>query len=203
MPSDSRQRKSPQDLAARVPNWSVRDAKPDDASFITRLWCRYFGDFDGIPGVVKLGVDADDEYNYCNVAMADDQLVGCGIASVGPLEHIDQCIGIGVIDEYAAGGNGYLHFGGVKKPYRNRGVATALMQQRLGWMAGEAGANKVFGLAWVRDDHPDSRPVFEGRGFEEIRHLENYYQEYGERDRCPDCGEACTCDAVLYGRSLP
>lgn len=186
--------------------WTVRPATPDDAEYVNRQWDRYFGVADEAP-VVTIGCDPSEpdwEYNRCYVAVTSDTRIGAAVASVGPLEHISHCIGMGtdLTGEFANEGNGYLHVGVVEKGWRNRGVGTALMRARLNWLA-ESGAEYAFGLSWLRDDHPDSSALFEKFGFEQLRQVDEYYRRHDARDYCPDCGQDCTCDAIVYRKDLP
>lgn len=182
------------------PVWSYRPATSGDEVFILKQWNRYFTDLEEAD-VVARGCDADDEYNLCVVAETDTRRVGCGIASVGPAAHIHGCIRVGEFPPLDDGLYGFLHLGAVLPEFRGRGIATTLMARRVAWAA-DAGADQVYGMSWVREAAPDSRPVFERCGFDRVATLHDYYNEYDARDHCPDCTGACGCDAVLYRKEV-
>lgn len=181
--------------------WYVRQAAPDEAAFVAGLWGRYF-DVEGVPEVVASGTDPGGA-TYCNVAVtADGELVGAGVAARGPRKWVKREVGLGDLNLYLDHDNGYLYFGGVRHAWRGDGIGTALMRDRVRWL-GLAGARRAFGTAWVREDAPDSRSLFERTGFSRVERIERYWADTEDgRPACPDCEGVCTCDAVLYARAL-
>lgn len=93
------------------------------------------------------------------------------------------------------GGGSYFESVAVKESYEGRGIGTGLAQQCL-----EAMTAPIYALAWVREDHYDSRSLLEKLGFMKEKRYERFWYEdsQGKENYCPDCRSPCTCDAVLY-----
>jgi GNAT superfamily N-acetyltransferase len=186
--------------------WTVRHATENDAVHIRSFWNRYFDAEppDGGEGVVAAAV-GDNEYSWAVVAVADNAIVGAGVAANYPRSEMrDAVLPHEPVHEYLGADNAYLNFAAVAPPYRGRGIGTALVERRVELLRDHAPATRAFAISWLRrGDRPSSAAIFESLGWTEIAHVDRFYQRHGDRgDACPDCAGACRCDAKIYAVDL-
>lgn len=136
------------------------------------------------------------------VAINDNDIIGFGIAAVTPRDYAQDYLNPADVDVWER--TGVLHILAVEGRSENQGVGSQLVAARLQWLATQTDAQGVVGLAWHRDNHKDSRVLFEKYGFDAIETVSEYYNQIEGETPCPDCEPAgeCYCDATAYRRSL-
>jgi GNAT superfamily N-acetyltransferase len=183
--------------------WSVCPAMPSHRDQIEELWLE-FSKPDA--ELLDVALDPDHEnYEYNQVFSAVTQngdLVGFAVACRCGQEWLLDALGVEVLEHRVADRNGYLHTLCVDPDYREQGIGSQLVKTRLEWLASHD-VEATFGVAWLPEEGPSSRYLFEKFGFEELAHVrEYYYRDIDPRRWCPDCGEPCECDAKIYGREI-
>lgn len=126
-------------------------------------------------------------------------IAGFAIATIGDREYVENYIEVDV-DFEPWERTGVHHILVVDDGFESQGVGTELVRHRLHWLDA-MDVDGVVGISWHREDHHDSRPLFETFGFEAIEAVEEYYAVHDDAP-CPDCEGACRCDATIYARSL-
>ena len=126
-------------------------------------------------------------------------IAGFAIATIGDAEYVENYIEVDV-DFEPWESTGIHHILVVDEEYESQGVGTELVRHRIDWLDA-MDVDGVVGISWHRDDHHDSRPLFEKFGFGAVATVEEYYAVH-EDAPCPDCEGACQCDATIYARSL-
>lgn len=122
---------------------------------------------------------------------------GFGVATIAHEGYTREYVGLDVDGFDPWEPTGVLHMSAVAEDRTGEGIATKLMKARLRYLVAR-GARGAFGISWHRDDAPDSRPLFEKFGFEQLGPLERYYSRTAGRPRCPDCDGECECTASVY-----
>lgn len=136
------------------------------------------------------------------VAVKATKLLGVGVCTASTQEYAEDYIGLDVSDWSPWPATGVLHVLAVDSDHTGEGIGSQLVEKRLQYLA-SGGADGVIGLSWHRDDHVDSRALFEKYGFEQVAVFDEYYARTHGRDDCPDCTGECECTASLWARSLP
>lgn len=125
-------------------------------------------------------------------------LVGFGIATVGDPDYVRDYIGVDVdVDPWPW--TGVLHILVVDSDYEGQGIGSNLVWHRLNWLT-TTDAEGVIGISWHRENHRDSRPLFEKFDFERVETVDEYYAKLEGPCPCVDCEGACRCDATIYRR---
>jgi len=176
----------------------VRPMRPDDTEWAKALWRRAYGEPND--WALPRAVDDDRTRTAGFTAMVDDDRAGFGIALIAPVDWIGEEMDIDASEHVSHKLNGVLHIVAVERPYRGRGLASMLVRKRLQWLQGhDTPIHHALALSWLRDDHVSSNVVLQKFGFEPVAFHDNGLPD----DRgCPDCPDACTCDAEVYVRGL-
>jgi len=165
------------------------------------LWRRRFGaDEQIMEQWVADGCIEVEEPTQGFVAVDRTKVVAFGIATVAGAEYVREYLSVDVdVDPWEP--TGVLHILVTHEDYEGRGLGSELVTTRLKWIQ-STGADGVIGVSWHREDHRDSRPLFEKFGFEAVATIEEYYTHLEGYVECVDCEESCTCDATIYRRPL-
>lgn len=191
--------------------YTLRSMHPDDVETVRQLWHDGFG---GAEDTMTNWLDAVFQSRFRVVgtvavagdgsaATEDQNVVGFGLLDVATQEHSRKYLGLDDLDVDAdlADLNGILHMYCVDPSWRGRGIATGLFAAHLRHLV-DKDVPRAFGISWHRDDHPDSRTIFDKFGFTSLGAYERFYDRTGERQHCPDCGGYCTCTASIYALTL-
>lgn len=135
------------------------------------------------------------------VAVSGGYVLGFGMATFAPPDYVNEYVGMDVFDKELPETTGILHILCVDEDYGGRGIGSELAKARLRWLSVE-GADAAIGISWNREEHQDSRPIFEKFDFEESAVVEEYYDKTHGRAPCPDCDGTCMCTATIYRREL-
>lgn len=184
-------------------DYTLRPATPADADYIAAEWQRYFGGGVTAENNTISAAVGDNRYTWGVVAVADNRLVGVGIAANFPRRQFEHDIlPAPAVRDVTAPDNGYLYFAAVDPLYRGRGIGTSLIEARVRRLQQSAPTDRAFALAWERDHHPGSSRLFRRLDWSEIATVPRYYERFDNREHCPDCGTDCTCDGVIFARDL-
>jgi GNAT superfamily N-acetyltransferase len=136
------------------------------------------------------------------VAVIGGNVVGFGIATVGSREYAQDYLDPADVEVWDQ--TGILHILVVAAGHEGRRIGSRLVETRLRWLANVTEAKGVVGISWHRENHRDSRSLFEKYNFEAAETVEKYYDKLEGETACPDCELAgeCYCDATAYRRSL-
>lgn len=177
----------------------VRPLQESDRQRVLTLWENHFGDsvesmFDAAVG------DHDRVAGFAGVV--NDDLAGFGIAAIGSPEWLEGDYDELDVQPYVSGDLiGTLYQIVVAPNYRGRGIGTRLTRRRLRWLAThDDDIQEIVATCWERENGPDARGIVERFGFEAVDLIEWDNPEDGW---CPDCGEGCTCNSVLYVLEAP
>ena len=161
------------------------------------LWMdRFGGDRDVVDGWLEDTLD-EDRPEETFVALDGGNVLGMGVATLCEPDYAHDYVGFDVPEFNARDPTGVLHMNAVAEDRTGEGLGTELFKARLQYLRA-SGARGAFGIAWHREDHPDSRPIFEKFGFDCLGTWDRYYARTHGRDNCPDCGGECSCTASLY-----
>ena len=173
------------------------------ASQCVGLWGQYFGAEDDCAAEWCEHARAGTDYPTQGFVASDGGTVaGFGIATNADADYAENYIGVGIdIDLWPS--TGILHILVVAPNYRGRGIGSDLVATRLRWLREVAEADGVVGLSWHREDHVDSRQLFEKFGFEAAATVEEYYAKaHDDPGPCVDCDGVCSCNATIYRKPL-
>lgn len=168
---------------------------------VVELWDRRFGAVEEYTDEWIADSLEEGKPTEAFVAVNGGYVLGFGIATFSTPDYVRDYVDLDVFDRPLPDNCGVLHILCVDEKYEGRGIGTELVKARLRWLAVE-GCEAVFGISWHREDHRDSRALFEKFGFDAVETVEEYYRKSQGRAPCPDCGEGCLCDATIYRREL-
>lgn len=190
--------------------YTLRSMHPSDAERVRALWHEQFGGNDEtmtnwIDAVFKprfrvvgtVAVAADD------ASIEDQTVVGFGMLDIASEAHTRNYLGFDDlgIDAEVADRNGILHMYCVDDAWKSRGIGTALYARHLDHLVDQK-VPWAFGISWHRENHPDSRSLFEKFGFASLGSFDRFYARADERHNCPDCDGYCTCEGSIYALKL-
>ncbi|NHN50009.1 GNAT family N-acetyltransferase [Halostella sp. JP-L12] len=168
---------------------------------VRQLWhARFGGEDEFTEGWINDALD-DDRPEMCYVAADGGNVVGFGLATVCYPDYAEDYIGLDVPEFDPWDPTGILHMSAVEKSRTGEGIGTDLMDSRLQYLQIQD-CGGVMGIAWHRDDAPDSRALFEKFGFDQLATFKNYYSRTHGRPNCPACTGECECTASVYAREL-
>jgi GNAT superfamily N-acetyltransferase len=86
---------------------------------------------------------------------------------------------------------------------RRRGHYRALLADRLAWGA-HAGASQALAFGWTPPDGCHIAPAMTRAGFVARARIPRFFHEVSLENgaRCPECGNPCTCAAVVFTRPI-
>ncbi|WP_276257213.1 GNAT family N-acetyltransferase [Halomontanus rarus] len=186
--------------------FGVREYRPGDREQILDLWQSRFG-CDRELSAQWLDEVESDYPTECYIASPtqNGRILGFGITAVtnedtedGWLED-DYFDGVDLGEFECDRPTAVMHIGVTRPECENQGIATELWKHRLAY-AREHDAEQAIGTSWHRENHVDSRVLFEKFGFEPLGEFSRYYKD--ARDDCPDCDGMCECDATVYWRDI-
>lgn len=135
------------------------------------------------------------------VASSGGYVVGFAIVTVGGdaylneyLSHPDSSVDVwsrtGICEAIA-----------VDEAHEGRGIGTDLGKAQLQYfqLCEVAG---VVAVSWHRDNHHDSRALFETLGFDAAEVHDDYYARLSEDVYCIDCDGSCTCGATVFIKQI-
>jgi GNAT superfamily N-acetyltransferase len=167
-----------------------------------RLWKTRFG---ATPDNMKAwfrDVLAEGKPTEGFVASDGGNVLGFGIATICGPDYVEDYIGHPDVGFEGWEKTGLLHIIAVDEDHEGRGLGSELVEARLRWLTAE-GVDGIFGVSWHRDDHRDSRELFEKYGFEPVATVESYYAEMDNPEtECVDCDGVCECDATIYAQEV-
>lgn len=166
------------------------------------LWVNRFGaDREMVGGWLDEALD-EDSFTEAFVAVVAGRVVGVGVCTLADEEYANRYLAMEFDGFEPWEKTGILHMLAVDEDHTNQGIGSKLTRTRMKYLAAQ-GAGGVIGIAWHREDHPDSRPLFEKFDFEPVATVEEYYAKAHGRDgHCPDCDGECHCDATIYRRPV-
>lgn len=135
------------------------------------------------------------------VAVRGTSLLGFGIATDANRGYAQEYFSVDIdIDLWER--TGILHIIVVDEQYEGQGIGSDLVRARLRWLRNVTEVGGVMGVSWHREDHVDSRVLFEKFGFEAVETVEEYYAKSEEHVPCVDCEGSCRCDATIYRKAF-
>jgi ribosomal protein S18 acetylase RimI-like enzyme len=98
---------------------------------------------------------------------------------------------------------GLLRSIAVRQDYRDRGIATSLMDNGIEWCEDED-ATVMLTVAWAPADGCHLCGVLTAARFTEVMRIANYWTEDSQQQSydCPVCGAVCQCGAIIFKREL-
>lgn len=97
----------------------------------------------------------------------------------------------------------YLHTLAVVSDWQSEGIGSALVRRWLDHSEPAHNVTHAITVSWHRDDHHDSRAVFEKHGLKQLVTVDQFYwTPTYTRTTCPDCPGICTCAASVYCKFL-
>lgn len=136
---------------------------------------------------------------YCYTIGTRNELAAFLIVETIPTEDMDDCFGTDTSDWPKAVNNAHIYMVCVADRWKQRGYATKLVHRAYEYLR-KLDIKRVFAVSWNRENHPDSRLLFDSLGYEQIGREEAYYANAPDepsRD-CPDCGLGCECTATFH-----
>lgn len=188
-----------------TPSWSLRPFAASDAGAVGRLWrTRFGGSEDTQDRWVEAALNpAHSATATVAVLSAGDTVVAFGLLEVGDPAYTRRYLSLNPLDlnPPLASQNGIFHMYCVRRSWEGRGIGTALYRRHLRCLA-EREIPRAFGIAWHRPHTTDSRALFEKCAFRRLATVDRYYERFGQRPHCPDCGGSCSCTASIYTRGV-
>lgn len=89
----------------------------------------------------------------------------------------------------------------VDADWEGQGIASIIVDKELRYLAAH-NVDGIVAVSWHRDDHADSRPLFEKFDFEPAATDEDYYAALDDDIYCVDCDGPCECGATVFVRSM-
>ena len=186
---------------APTPDPVVVPAEEQHLEAARELWLdRFGGDEDIVDGWLEDSL-AGDRPEELFVALDGGNVIGMGIVTRCEPDYAREYVGLDAPAFEPWDSTGILNISAVAEDRTGEGIGSKLFEKRLRYLSAD-GAEGVFGMSWHRDDHPDSRPLFEKYGFECLHTFERYYARSHGRTDCPDCVGECGCTVSLYARDL-
>jgi len=136
------------------------------------------------------------------IAITNDEVIGFGVATIGGPEWVTDYINHpdGTITCWP--NTGVLHAVAVDHAYQSQGVGTALFALQLEYLTA-VGADGVLGVSWHRDEHYDSRGLFNKFDFTVDETFPEFYAITSGETYCVDCTGECMCGSTVFIRDLP
>ena len=98
---------------------------------------------------------------------------------------------------------GYLATIATKSNFTCLGIATALIKKSIENMKSQ-GIDHFICTAWKHDNIINIESILKKTGFNKEVDIPNYWYESSKREgyMCPHCGNPCTCNCIIYTKSL-
>lgn len=168
---------------------------------VRNLWrSRFGGEESHMDEWIQDGLISADTSEFGVVAVRNTRVVGFGICTQAGPDYAQDYVG-DAVDIQPWKKTGVVHINVVRRDCENQGIGSKLMAHRLEHLK-MIGADGVIGVSWHREDHKDSRPLFEKFGFEAIETVKQYYAQLDGEVPCADCDGSCHCDATIYRREF-
>jgi GNAT superfamily N-acetyltransferase len=166
------------------------------------LWCERFGASRDTADKWLNEAHDEDSFVEAFIAVERGRVIGVGVCTLADRDYAEHYIDVPLDGLEPWEKTGILHMLAVDEDHTGEGIGSKLTLARMNYLAAE-GAEGVIGVAWHRESHPDSRPLFEKFDFEAVATVEEYYAKtHGRGGHCPDCDGECTCDATIYRRPV-
>lgn len=176
--------------------WWVSPLTPDDRERVAEI-CEAEWGF--IPTTFLDNVVGGPANFSGHVARTETGVVGVALQAYYDSDEMERHLRPANVDCSTGERFSYLHLLAVDSEWQSQGIGSALVRRWLDRSNPAYNVTHAVAVSWHRDDHHDSRTVFEKFGLRELVTVEEYYS-VGEwtRTTCPDCPAECRCDASVF-----
>lgn len=134
------------------------------------------------------------------VAVTGGYTLGFAIVTVGDDEYLDEYLAHPDMSVDVWPKTGICETIAVDSEYEGQGLGTELVKQQIKYLE-MCGVDGAVAVSWHREDHYDSRPLFEKLGFEAAETHDDYYTSLPEDIHCVDCEASCECGATVFKKA--
>lgn len=181
----------------RKTNVKIRFAEKDDCDAIIKIADSQLGKNYVTKAVFEKMLS---DGSFCMVAEIQKTIVGfCFCKQTDYKELKNICNGNEIEELQFVEKIGYIKTIAVNEKFKNRGIATQLLQSGLAKLK-EDGAQAFFTTAWKNEDRTNIAPLLTKHGFSKKLELANFWHERSIKEKfdCPQCGNPCHCTCVIY-----
>lgn len=134
------------------------------------------------------------------VAVTGGYTLGFAIVTVGDEEYLDEYLAHPDMSVDVWPKTGICETIAVGSEYEGQGLGTELVKQQIKYLE-MCGVDGAVALSWHREEHYDSRPLFEKFGFEAVWTRDDFYASLPEDIHCVDCEASCECGATVFKKA--
>lgn len=182
-------------------DWTVRECEVSDWNEIKDIWS------------TRINPPEDHMIEWLHAAQRDNTvtaiiaennenvILGFGFYAVANNDWMESYIDEIDVSSIIQNEQGVIEAIAVKSGYDGNGIASSILDEELR-MLSKRTVEYAYAMSWNRDNHVDSRVLFDKFGFELVEEIEDYYARIPETVNCIDCATGCECDATLHRKNI-